>query len=70
MLRAIPGVDDVEIRGETILIHSNDTDSVARRLLNETEAHDLEITSRGLEDAFIALTSQDIDQPTNRKVAQ
>jgi ABC-2 type transport system ATP-binding protein len=70
LLRAIPGVDDVEIRGDTILIHSNDTDAVARRLLNETAAHDLEITSRGLEDAFIALTSEDTDQPTDRKVAQ
>jgi ABC-2 type transport system ATP-binding protein len=70
LLRAIPGVDDVEIRGETILIHSGDTDAVARRLLNETAAHDLEITSRGLEDAFIALTSEDTDQPTDRKVTQ
>jgi ABC-2 type transport system ATP-binding protein len=56
-LRAIPGVDDVEVRGDTVLIHSGDTDAVARRLLTQTPAHDLEITSRGLEDAFIALTS-------------
>ena len=69
-LHAIPGVDQVEIRGETVVIHSGDTDAVARRLLNETAAHDLEITSRGLEDAFIALTSEDTDQPTDRKVAQ
>jgi ABC-2 type transport system ATP-binding protein len=61
-LRSIPGVDHVEIRGETVLIHSNDTDAVARRLLTETTAHDVEITSRGLEDAFIALTS---DIPDN-----
>lgn len=38
------------------LIHSGDTDDVARRLLNQTPARDLEITSRGLEEAFIALT--------------
>ena len=56
-LRAIPGVDDVEVRGETVYIHSGDTDAVARRLLNETTAHDIEITSRGLEDAFLALTT-------------
>ncbi len=61
VLRAMPGVDDVEIRGETVFIHSGDTDAVAQRLLNETTAHDLEITSRGLEDAFIALTSQRTD---------
>jgi ABC-2 type transport system ATP-binding protein len=55
-LRAMPGVDGVEVRGDTVLIHSGDTDGVARRLLNQTAARDLEITSRGLEEAFIALT--------------
>ena len=60
-LRAMPGVDEVEIRGETVYIHSGDTDAVVRRLLSETTAHDIEITSRGLEDAFIALTSSGSD---------
>jgi ABC-2 type transport system ATP-binding protein len=55
-LRAMPGADSVEVRGDTVLIHSGDTDAIARRLLNETSARDLEITSRGLEEAFIALT--------------
>jgi len=64
-LRAIPGVADVEIRGDTVLIHSGDSDAVARRLLNETAAHDLEITSCGLEDAFIALTSRGTDEPVD-----
>jgi ABC-2 type transport system ATP-binding protein len=58
-LRAIPGVDGVEVRGETVLIHSKDSDSVARYLLTATAARDLEINTRGLEDAFIALTSDD-----------
>jgi ABC-2 type transport system ATP-binding protein len=58
-LRAMPGVDAVEVRGDTVLIHSDDTDAVARRLLNETTARDLEITARGLEEAFIALTGDD-----------
>ena len=71
VLRAIPGVDDVEIRGDTVFIHSSDTDCVARQLLNGTEAHDLEITSRGLEDAFIALTSDAPDESaTDRKMSQ
>jgi ABC-2 type transport system ATP-binding protein len=55
-MRNIAGVDHVEVRGDTVLIHSADTDAVARHLLNETTARDLEITSLGLEDAFIALT--------------
>jgi|HubBroStandDraft_6_1064221.scaffolds.fasta_scaffold12288_4 ABC-2 type transport system ATP-binding protein len=62
-LRAIPGVDSVEVRGDTVLIHSGDTDAVARQLLTQTPAHDLEITSRGLEDAFIALTSDGATGP-------
>jgi len=58
-LRAIPGVDNVEVRGETVLIHSKDSDAVAKYLLTATAAKDLEINTRGLEDAFIALTSDD-----------
>ena len=58
-LRAVPGADSIEIRGETVLIHSGDADKVARYLLTETGAHDLEITSRGLEEAFLALTGDD-----------
>jgi ABC-2 type transport system ATP-binding protein len=58
-LRAVPGADSVEIRGDTVLIHSGDADKVARYLLTETDAHDLEIASRGLEEAFLALTGDD-----------
>jgi ABC-2 type transport system ATP-binding protein len=61
-LRAIPDVDTVEVRGDTVLIHSRDTDAVARHLLTHTAARDLEITARGLEDAFIALTGDDDTQ--------
>jgi ABC-2 type transport system ATP-binding protein len=55
-LRRLPGVEDVELRGDTVLIQAADSDVVARHLLTATPAHDLQITSRGLEDAFIALT--------------
>jgi len=58
-LARIPGADTVEIRGETVLIHANDSDAVARFLLTQTAAKDLEITARGIEDAFIALTSDE-----------
>ena len=60
-LRGIPGADSAEVRGDTILVHSSDSDAVARYLLTSTPATDLEITTRGLEDAFIALTSDDTD---------
>ncbi len=55
-LRALPGVDSVEVRGERVLLHTSDSDRVARYLLTATPATDLEITSRNLEDAFLALT--------------
>jgi ABC-2 type transport system ATP-binding protein len=55
-LLAIPGADSAEVRGDTVLIHSGDSDAVARYLLTRTGARDLEIIARGIEDAFIALT--------------
>jgi ABC-2 type transport system ATP-binding protein len=55
-LRALPGVEDVELRGDTVLVRAGDSDAVARHLLTTTPARDLQITSRGLEDAFLALT--------------
>ncbi|NYG08148.1 ABC-2 type transport system ATP-binding protein [Phycicoccus badiiscoriae] len=57
-LQALPGVETVEVRGDSVLIASTDSDAVARHLLGSTQARDLEITSRGLEDAFISLTTE------------
>ncbi len=64
-LLRIPGADHVEIRGDSVLIHSSDSDAVARYLLNDTPAKDLEINTRGLEDAFIALTSDNSTTTTS-----
>jgi ABC-2 type transport system ATP-binding protein len=58
-LAAIGGVEGVEVRGETVLVHAKDSDAVARYLLTETDARDLEITSKGLEDAFLSLTHEE-----------
>ena len=57
-LQRLPGVETVEQRGDSVLIATTDSDAVARHLLTTTDAHDLEITSRGLEDAFISLTAE------------
>jgi ABC-2 type transport system ATP-binding protein len=59
-LRLLPGVDTVEVRGDTAFLTSRDTDAVARYLLNHTDARDLEITSRNLEQAFLTLTADAI----------
>jgi len=57
-------VHDVEILGSSLTLSSTDTDAVAALLLSEHLAQDLEITSRGLEDAFMALTSDSASTPS------
>ncbi len=56
-LLAIEGVETLDIQGHIVTISAHDSDAVARSLLTTTDARDLEITSRGLEEAFMALTS-------------
>ena len=58
-LSALKGVDGVEIRGDSVLVHTTDSDSVARHLLTHTPARDLEITAKGIEEAFLSLTGED-----------
>ena len=55
-LEALPGVESLELRGDTVYIHARDTDAIARHLLTATPAKDLEITAKGLEEAFLSLT--------------
>ncbi|GAA3829506.1 ABC transporter ATP-binding protein [Nocardioides panacisoli] len=55
-IASLGGVDRVEVRGDTVLVHAKDSDTVARYLLTETDARDLEITAKGLEEAFLSLT--------------
>lgn len=58
-LQALGGVTHVEQRGESVIVQCTDSDTVARYLLTETSARDLEITSQNLEEAFVALTGGD-----------
>jgi ABC-2 type transport system ATP-binding protein len=60
VLAALPGVDEVESRGDTVLMQCNDSDAALRALIAATPARDIEVVARGLEDAFIALT---VDEP-------
>lgn len=55
-IAALGGVEEVDVRGEVVTIRAKDSDTVARYLLTETAARDVEITSMGLEDAFLSLT--------------
>jgi ABC-2 type transport system ATP-binding protein len=69
-LASLPGVEDVQLRGDCVLIRGNDSDAVARYLLNNTQARDLEITAQNLEAAFIALTCGDASGDTHGAVLE
>src|SRR5438105_4834643 len=62
-LRGLPGVLSVELRGDRVIIQTTDSDSVARNLLTNTPARDLEIVAHNLEDAFLALTGDGAATP-------
>jgi ABC-2 type transport system ATP-binding protein len=64
-LASLGGVDGVEVRGESVIVHAKDSDVVARYLLTETAARDVEIAAKGIEEAFLSLTGQD-DEGENR----
>ncbi|MEU3647309.1 ABC transporter ATP-binding protein [Lentzea sp. NPDC034063] len=56
----LPGVRAAERRGDQITLTCGDSDAAVRALLTRyPQAHDIEITALGLEDAFLALTGED-----------
>src|SRR6478672_6948573 len=61
-LSTLGGVDRVEVRGDQVYVHAKDSDAVARYLLTQTDARDLEIAARGLEEAFLSLTGRPDDE--------
>ena len=52
------------MRGDRVIIQTTDSDAVTRFLLTATAAHDVEIVSHNLEDAFLALTGDDPNAAT------
>jgi ABC-2 type transport system ATP-binding protein len=69
-LTGLGGVEHVEVRGEQVYVQGQDSDLVARYLLTETDARDLEITAHGLEDAFLSLTGRTTADPTETDRSQ
>jgi ABC-2 type transport system ATP-binding protein len=57
-LAALPGVRDVETRGDVVLLQCADSDDTLRYLLANTLAHDIEVTSADLEDAVLAIGAE------------
>ncbi|MBC8088171.1 MAG: ABC transporter ATP-binding protein, partial [Phycisphaerae bacterium] len=62
-VQGLPGVTFAEQRGESLIVSCTNSDVVARYLLTETNARDVEIASENLEAAFVALTSNDAPFP-------
>jgi ABC-2 type transport system ATP-binding protein len=58
LLAVLPGVAAVDRRGDVVVLTCSDSDAAIRALLEEyPDAHDIEIASPGLEDAFLELTA-------------
>ncbi|MFC7879125.1 ABC transporter ATP-binding protein [Isoptericola sp. NPDC057391] len=56
-LRDLSVVDAIDHRGARLVVRTPDSDVVARFLLTQTAARDVEVASENLEDAFVALTT-------------
>lgn len=56
VLRGLPGVESAEMRGERVHFRTHDSDALARLLLTQTPACELEIAGHNLESAFVSLT--------------
>jgi ABC-2 type transport system ATP-binding protein len=57
-LASLPGVRNVETRGEVVLLQCANSDDTLRYLLDNTAAHDIEVTSADLEDAVLAISAE------------
>jgi ABC-2 type transport system ATP-binding protein len=58
VMRTLPGVAEAAVRGERIELDCADSDAAVRALITGyPQAHDIEIKAVGLEEAFLALTS-------------
>jgi ABC-2 type transport system ATP-binding protein len=59
-LSVLPGVTELEVRGNRAEISTSDSDTTLRALLaTYPQAHDIEVTAVGLEGAFLSLTTDD-----------
>ncbi|WP_375480707.1 ABC transporter ATP-binding protein [uncultured Jatrophihabitans sp.] len=70
-LAALPGVTTADSRGDAVTLACADSDAAIRALLADYPgARDIEISSAGLEAAFLALTGDHTDQPADPAPAQ
>jgi ABC-2 type transport system ATP-binding protein len=73
-LAHLPGVTNVETRGEAVILNCSNSDTALRALLaGYPAARDIEVTGAGLEEAFLALTGDteaDSDTSTVEEAVQ
>jgi ABC-2 type transport system ATP-binding protein len=63
-LAALPGVAHAEVRGQVITLQCRDSDVALRAVLARLPSlRDIEVSARGLEDAFLALTTDEAAEP-------
>jgi ABC-2 type transport system ATP-binding protein len=61
-LRALAEVIDVDLRGDAVTLTSSRAEATLRELLNKfSSVRDIEVRGAGLEEAFLALTSDAVD---------
>jgi ABC-2 type transport system ATP-binding protein len=66
-LAALPGVTNVDTRGEAVVLNCSDSDAALRALLPAyPAARDIEVVGAGLEEAFLQLTGDDVAEEASR----
>ena len=62
-LLQLPGVKTADLRGEAVVLHCTDSDAAIRALIGTyPQARDFEILGAGLEEAFLALTGEPMEE--------
>ncbi len=62
-LTLLPGVSTVDRRGEMVVLRCTDSDAALRALLTGyPQARDIQVTGAGLEQAFLQLTGDDLEE--------
>ncbi len=62
-LRALPGVTNVDTRGQGVILNCSDSDAALRAMLAaHPQARDIEVAGAGLEEAFLQLTGDDAEE--------
>jgi ABC-2 type transport system ATP-binding protein len=62
-LAELPGVATAERHGDVVILRCSDSDAAIRALLERHDPKDIEISSAGLEEAFLELTGVPDDEP-------